>query len=49
MLQARFCIAQHSYIRSFNQQAEAVALEGEEHWPSGQFEPGRGASWSQPT
>ena len=26
---------------SFNQQAEAVALEGEEYWPLGQFEPGR--------
>ena len=25
-----------------------MALEGEEHWPSGQFEPGRAASWSQP-
>ena len=28
----------------FNQQAEAVALEGEEHWPLGQFEPGRAAA-----
>ena len=27
----------------FNQQAEAVAMEGEEYWPSGQFEPGRAA------
>ena len=28
----------------FNQQAEAAALEGEEHWPLGQFEPGRAAA-----
>ena len=28
----------------FHQQAEAVAMEGEEHWPSGQFEPGRAAA-----
>ena len=33
----------------FNLQAEAVVMEGEEHWPLGQFEPGRAASWSQPT
>ncbi len=28
----------------FNQQAEAVAMEGEEYWPLGQFEPGRAAA-----
>ena len=31
----------------FNQQAEAAALEGEEHWPLGQFEPGRAATVAQ--
>ena len=29
----------------FNQQAEAAALEGEEHWPLGQFEPGEGVNF----
>ncbi len=33
----------------FSQQAEVVAMEGEEHWPLGQFEPGRATNWSQPT
>ena len=28
----------------FDQQAEAVAMEGEEYWPLGQFEPGRAAA-----
>ena len=37
--------AQHRHTRSFfNQQAEAVAMEGEEYWPLGQFEPGRAAA-----
>ena len=28
----------------FDQQAEAVAMEGKEYWPLGQFEPGRAAA-----
>ena len=28
----------------FSQQAEVVAMEGEEYWPLGQFEPGRAAA-----
>ena len=31
----------------FNLQAEAVMMEGEEHWPLGQFEPGRVATVAQ--
>ena len=31
----------------FNQKAEAAALEGEEYWPLGQFEPGRAATVAQ--